>query len=172
MERAPLSLKLPGVRGAPRHVDNPVSLLDIAPTVFELAGAVPSERLDGESLLPLARGAAAQRQKPILFECGWHVCPNPAVSALAELPDGRRLMYTYNLTSDLDELYDLDDLTYRDLSQDPAYADVRAQMTRYLAAVLESDPRWTCYWHTMRLAKYEELDVAEGDLQMLRPERR
>jgi len=169
--RVPLSLKLPGVRSGAREVEAPVSLLDIAPTVLGLAGAGPSERLDGECLIPLTQGTASPRQKPILFECGWHVCPNPAVSALTELPDGRRLMYTYNLTSDLDELYDLDDLTYRDLSQDAAYTEVKAQMIRRLAAILESDPRWTCYWHTMRLGKYDELDVAGGDFQMFRPGR-
>jgi hypothetical protein len=113
----------------------------------------------------------ARRSKPLLFECGWHVCPNPAVSTVAELQDGRLFMYTFNLTSDLDELYDLADLTYRDLAREQQYAPVKSEMIRRLGAILQADCRWTCYWHTFRLAKYDELDVAGGDLQMLRPER-
>ncbi len=180
--RVPLSLKLPGDAVTGRQVDAPVSLLDIAPTILELGGVTVTDRLDGQSLLPLVTakppsgpppptGTVARRSKPLLFECGWHVCPNPAVSTVAELQDGRRFMYTFNLTSDLDELYDLADLTYRDLAKEEQYAPVKAEMIRRLGAILQADPRWTCYWHTLRLAKYDELDVGGGDFQMLRPEK-
>ncbi len=165
----PLSLKLPGGEGKGAQIDALVSLLDLAPTFFDMTGVQPTDRLDGESLLPLIRGQKRERQQPAIFECGWHVGPNPAVSIFAEL-DGRRLMYTYNLTSDLDELYDLDDRRYRDLSQDAEYGGQKTEMMRRLASFLEADPRWTCYWHTFRLGKYEHLDVAEGDFQLFRPE--
>jgi hypothetical protein len=39
-----------------------------------------------------------------------------------------------------------------------------------LAGFLKADPRWRCYWHTMRLARAEELPADDGDLQMFRPE--
>jgi arylsulfatase A-like enzyme len=165
----PLSVKLPGGEGAARRVDDMVSLLDLAPTLFDVAGVQPTERLDGESLLPLIRGGNAARERPLIFECGWHVGPNPAVSTFAEL-DGVQFMYTYNLTSDLDELYDLDDPSYRGLSGDPQYAAQKLEMIRRLGRVLEADPRWTCYWHTFRLDRYEHLDVEEGDFQMFRPD--
>ena len=43
-------------------------------------------------------------------------------------------------------------------------------MIRRLAAILEPDPRWVCYWHTFRLDKFEVLDVPIGDLQLFRPD--
>ncbi len=167
--RVPLSVKLPGGEGQGTSSEALVSLLDLAPTVLELAGVAPTERLDGRSLVPLMRDTAADAEQPFLFECGWHVCPNPAIATFARLADGRRYMYTYNLTCELDELYDLDDPHYRDLSRVPAFAPVKHEMMRRLGRFLEADPRWTCYWHTYRLAKYEHLDIGGGDFQMLRP---
>lgn len=183
--RVPLAVKLPGGEAGGQTVDAMVSLLDLAPTLLEVAGVTPQERLDGESLLLLIREDASvlrekqERDRPFIFECGWHVCPNPAVSLFAEpesgwkptLHDGgRRLMYTYNLTSQFDELYDLDDPSYRNLAGDADYAEVKAEMIRRLGAFLAADARWACYWHTLRLDKYEHLDVAEGDFQMFKPE--
>ncbi|MBM4049684.1 MAG: hypothetical protein FJ279_31700 [Planctomycetes bacterium] len=165
--RTPLVVKLPNDAGRGSTVETLVSLLDIAPTVFELAGVSPTERLDGQSLLPIIRGGKDHR--PFIFECGWHVCPNPAVATFAKLDDGRRFMYAHNLTSEYDELYDLADPLYRDRARDKAFADVRAQMIRRLAVILEADPRWTCYWHTFRLDKYEFLNVGPGDFQMRKP---
>ncbi len=167
--RVPLSVKLPGGEGGGCTVEALVSLLDLAPTVLEVGGVTPQERLDGESLLPLIRGQKQARAQSFIFECGWHVCPNPAVSLFAKLGD-RRLMYTYNLTSDLDELYDLDDSAYRNLADETEHAEEKAEMMRRLGAFLEADPRWTCYWHTFRLDKHEHLEVADGDFQMFRPE--
>ncbi len=166
--RVPLSVKPPGNQRSGQTVESLVSLVDIAPTVFDASGIQPVERLDGESLLPFVRGEKVQRDRPFIFECGWHVCPNPAVSTFAELPEGR-FMYTYNLTSDADELYDLDDGSHRSLAADDGFADVKAEMIRRLAAILEDDPRWVCYWHTFRLDKYAYLEVGEGDFQMFRP---
>jgi arylsulfatase A-like enzyme len=170
----PLAVKLPGgERGGEESADL-VSLLDVAPTLLGLAGIAPAERLDGESLLgprgfpqalSLSKGSP---RAPFIFEAGWHVCPNPAVATFADL-GGRRFMYTYNLCDSRDELYDLDDYTYRDLSLDPAMQEVKLQMIRQLGAFLESDPRWTCYWHTFRLDKFEQLGAPGGDFQMVRP---
>ena len=168
--RVPLTVKLPSGEAGGRTVEEMVSLLDIAPTVFEIVGVTPTQRLDGHSLLPLLRGEPGRAHRPFIFECGWHVCPNPAISLFAELAAGRRFMYTYNLTSELDELYDLDDPHYRNLAAEPAYSRPKAEMIKRLAAFVEADPRWTCYWHTLRLDKYEDLEAVGGDFQMFRPD--
>ena len=164
----PLAVKLPGGEAAGREVAAPVSLLDLAPTFLGAAGVTPAERLDGESLLASLCGPGRRDDKPLLFEAGWHVCPNPAV-ALFTQREGRRLMYTYNLCDPRDELYDLDDREYRDRAADPACADLKRELIRELGAVLEADPRWTCYWHTLRLDKFAELGGPGGDFQMYRP---
>jgi hypothetical protein len=59
--RVPLLLHAPG-RWAPRAVAQPTSLLDVLPTLVELAGGSVAEiptPLDGRSLLPLAEGNEA-----------------------------------------------------------------------------------------------------------------
>lgn len=165
----PLVVKLPGGERAGGRCDALVSLLDIAPTVLETAGITPTDRMDGESLLPLVCGERSERSQPFIFEAGWHVCPNPAVSYFARI-DGRPLMFTYNATSEHDELYDMDDRGYRNLAGDPAHGEVRREMIRALGAFLEADPRWDCWWHGYRLDYYEHLDLAGGDYQMFRPQ--
>ncbi|MEZ4321901.1 MAG: sulfatase [Myxococcota bacterium] len=54
--RVPLLVKAPGLD--PARVKTPVSLLDIAPTVYDLVGITPPPDLDGTSLVPLARSEA------------------------------------------------------------------------------------------------------------------
>ena len=57
--RVPLILKGPGIEAGQR-IDTPVSLVDMAPTICELAGIEPRRSFDGESLLPLARGETVE----------------------------------------------------------------------------------------------------------------
>jgi choline-sulfatase len=51
----PLVFKLPGDRFAGRRVRARVGLVDVAPTVFALAGIAPPDTVQGESLLPLMK---------------------------------------------------------------------------------------------------------------------
>lgn len=105
-----------------------------------------------------------------IFEACWHVAPNPAVSLQWRKSPGEHYFYTYNLTSEYDELYDLADTTYRNLAAEPDYRNVKQQMLLRLADFLKADPRWRCYWPTLRLAKAEDLPPEPGDLQMFHPE--
>lgn len=56
--RVPLILSVPGV--APRQSEAPVGLIDIGPTLLELAGLSPPAQMQGRSLLPLAAGKAGR----------------------------------------------------------------------------------------------------------------
>jgi choline-sulfatase len=68
--RVPLLLRVPG--GAPRRVAEPVSLLDLAPTLLELTRAAwpeeHAEELDGTSVAGLIRGEAATTRPAVLAE--------------------------------------------------------------------------------------------------------
>jgi Tfp pilus assembly protein PilF len=65
--RVPLVVKLPAARGAGQHVPARVSLVDLAPTLMDLAGiSVPSE-VQGQSLLPLV-GSARPADRPSYAE--------------------------------------------------------------------------------------------------------
>lgn len=59
--RVPLILTGPGVAAGQRRHDL-ASLIDLCPTFMEMAGLPPREGLDGESLLPPARGQTSQRR--------------------------------------------------------------------------------------------------------------
>lgn len=52
--RVPLIVRAPGL--TPRRVAEPVSLLDVTPTLLDLVGVAPAADMDGYSLAALARG--------------------------------------------------------------------------------------------------------------------
>ncbi len=168
--RVPLLLKMPDGAGAGRTAPDPVCLLDLAPTVFDIAGVRPAARLDGVSLLPAVRGRPVWRQKPFLFEAGWHVTANPAVAIVDGVPGQGLFLYTYNVASWCDELYRLEDPDCRNLAGEEEWQEARGHMIRRLAGVLSAERRWRCYWHAFRLDRFEWLDVEGGDAQMFVPE--
>ena len=55
--RVPLMARGPGIE-AGRRIADPVSLVDVYPTVMDLAGVVPEREFEGQSLAPAARGAS------------------------------------------------------------------------------------------------------------------
>ncbi len=169
--RVPLWVKMPQSSGAGhRTVEVPVSHLDVAPTLLELAGVEPMARLDGRSLLPHIDGTARPTNRELLFECGWHVGVNFACGIQRWEPGGEHWMYTYNCSDEFDELYDLNAPEPRNLARDSGNRDRYVEMVRYMGEFLERDPRWRGYWHSFRLDRYEELPRQEaGDVQMFKP---
>jgi arylsulfatase A-like enzyme len=53
----PLVMRLPGAIPAGREIAEPVSLVDLAPTIVDLLGLPPMHGVDGTSLLPLVAGS-------------------------------------------------------------------------------------------------------------------
>ena len=53
--RIPMLVAVPG--GAPREIDTPVALIDVAPTIAELFGVPAPDSFDGRSLVPFVDGA-------------------------------------------------------------------------------------------------------------------
>jgi choline-sulfatase len=105
--RVPLFVRVPGAATA-RRVSEPVSLLDVAPTLLELAGApaAPEGAIDGESLVPLMARDAAGRSEPVVGEYLAEGVNAPAVLV-------RRGPHKFiACLGDPDQLYDL--------AQDPA----------------------------------------------------
>ena len=56
--------------GEGRHTDEPVSLIDIYPTLAELAGLSKPSYVDGESLVPLLEDPARKRESPAITTWG------------------------------------------------------------------------------------------------------
>lgn len=55
--RVPLVVRAPGLPAGTRIIE-PAMLVDVVPTILELAGLVPAAGLDGQSLVPLVRDGA------------------------------------------------------------------------------------------------------------------
>ena len=129
--RVPLIIAGPGLASTSARRPEVVSLVDVLPTVAEVAGLHTPEAVQGRSLLPLLRGESFE-ERPVIAETlypelhfGW--------SALAALQD-RRFQF---IRSSEPELYDLaaDPGQERNLVQDRA--EVLNRMTAELELQLE-----------------------------------
>ena len=129
--RVPLMIAAPGI--APRLVTDPVSTLDVTPTLADLAGVSLDEVLpwtDGESLVPQMEGAP--REAPVAME----YAAEGSYAPLVALRHGR---YKYTRCAlDPEQLFDLaaDPEETANLAADPAHAEALA---RFRA---EADRRW------------------------------
>ena len=149
--RVPLMIAAPGL--APRTVTDPVSTIDVCPTLCELAGVSMDEVMPwttGESLVPYANGA--ERTAPVAMEYAAEASYAPMVSL-------RYGKWKYNACAlDPDQLFDLDadpnELT--NLAEDPAHAgtlsalqfkaQARWDLNRFDAEVRASQARrWVVY---------------------------
>lgn len=164
--RVPMIVKAPGKRTAGQTIDAPVSLLDLSQTLLDVAGIQAQAKFDGESLLPLIHGQAKTADRTLLFFGGWHVGVNFACGLQHRFPDGKHYLYAYNCTSTVDELYDMANNDAFNLIDDAQHASVREEMIRLLGAALQADSRWIGYWSEFRIARYDSLPKAQGDMQM------
>jgi hypothetical protein len=148
----------------PVYVDTPVSLLDLAPTILEIAGVGTENRLDGFSLLATAAGEKRPEDKPILFEVWSHVVPNPSMGMLFSC-NGKSWVYTCNFADEVDELYGANEfLPPVNLFYHPDYRDIRETGLYAFHRVLKSDPRWVGYVTAFEL-KYPHMFKGSGDRQ-------
>jgi arylsulfatase A-like enzyme len=165
--RVPMVLKLPAAM--PRKqatVESAASLLDVSQTIFDLAGIRPEAKFDGVSLLPALDSGTGDEARTLLFFGGWHVGVNFDCGIQHLAADGRRYLYSYNCTSQVDELLDLDSEDATNLIGKPEYASVREELIHRLGAALSSDPRWAGYWAEFRVARFHDLPKTTGDMQL------
>jgi choline-sulfatase len=118
--RVPLLLAAPGV--APARVDTPVSLLDVLPTLAEIAGAdIAGLPADGESLLPVAGGAA---RGPVPME----YAAEGSAAPLVALREGRWKITVSDATPPTLHDLETDPREEIDLAAEPAHADTLARL--------------------------------------------
>jgi arylsulfatase A-like enzyme len=98
--RVPLTIKLPGSEKKGKRVKTPVGLVDLLPTIAQLAGATPPAGLSGESLLPIIEGREPARR---IYAESMFPRIHLGLSDLAALIDGR---HQY-IEAPRPELYDL-----------------------------------------------------------------
>ncbi|MDC7239252.1 MAG: sulfatase-like hydrolase/transferase, partial [Spirochaetales bacterium] len=141
--------------------DTPVSLLDICPTLCDALGLEIFERLDGVSLFETLKKGSRDRSKPVMFDVWNHVIPNPCVGIIAG--EGECL-YSYNTTSNRDELYRLSESgAIRNIIDEDEELKSKAQTA--LLEAISSDPRWDVYRCYFTLEYAAEMKLAAGDSQ-------
>ncbi|MDG2168979.1 MAG: sulfatase [Opitutales bacterium] len=121
--RVPFIIVAPGITIPGTRIDQPVGLIDIYPTLLELAGLPPKPDNDGLSLVPLLKNPDGKWVRPALMNEG------PGNHAVRS----ERWRYiTYN-TGD-EELYDHrnDPWEHTNLAGDPRYAGVIAEHRKWL----------------------------------------
>ncbi len=128
--RVPLLLRVPFAHSRQIVVEQPVSNVDIVPTLLELMGKRPPEFLQGRSLLPLVNGTA-RGGEPVFIE--WHTPPDGPNGRAVVTVDGWKLA-----------LYDTDNCLLFDRTRDPLemhnlyyrseYAQVRRELRRQIEA--------------------------------------
>ncbi len=127
--RIPFVMRGPGIRSG-ADVERLVSLIDVAPTLLDFAGAkAVGRRPDGMSLRPLLSGSHGIRKRSVLLSSGPQRAPN---GENLPLFDGVRTtkFAWWRYEDGFEEMYDLrndpDELT--NIAQDPAYADTRDEL--------------------------------------------
>jgi len=120
----PLIVRAPGARAAGQARKQPVTLLDLFPTLIELCALPPRKDLDGASLAPLLRDPGAKHRPAVIT----YLAGNHAVCT-------ERWRYI-RYHDGGDELYDrvADPQEFRNLAGDPAQGTRKRELARWMPA--------------------------------------
>ncbi len=119
----PFIIVAPGVTRPGTVIDRPVSLLDIYPTLIDLAGLPKKQDLDGVSLLPLIKNPKAEWDRPAVMTQG---AGNHAIRS-----DRWRYIHYADGTEELYD-HDNDPWEHTNLASHAEHADVIAAHKKWL----------------------------------------
>jgi arylsulfatase A-like enzyme len=140
--RVPLMVQAPGLTGGGTRIDQPVSLMDMYPTLAEIAGFDAPSHADGVSLVPQIK-APQTRRKPVVTTYrfadrpAWHVGP-PREAETGHAVRSERYRYIYYTGIGLEELYDhrTDPHEWENVAYKPENRDVIREHRQYLLELL------------------------------------
>ena len=117
--RIPLMVRMPGADA--RVFDNPVSHLDLMPTLLDLTGVELPGDLDGISLRDSILSGISPPERLVFSQYSG----NPTVGDIRQAAIGKRYKYVYD-PADAPELYDLeqDPLETRNLAADGTHTEI------------------------------------------------
>jgi N-acetylglucosamine-6-sulfatase len=127
--RVPFIIRYPRLVSRGTKIDALALNVDVAPTLLELAGAEPLEKVHGRSLLPLLRGRPAAWRESFLAEYFLEKVA-PRAPAWRAVRTARWKYIHYPELEGMDELYDLgsDPREMRNLIGDPASQPALGEM--------------------------------------------
>jgi choline-sulfatase len=129
--RIPLIVRAPGFPGGQR-IGEHVSLVDILPTVLDLAHAELPDHLAGESLVGLLQGKASP-DRPVFSE--YHTLGSENAGYMVKVDNFKYVHYVGYEPQLFDVMQDPDEVN--DLAGDPALQEVRDAMYAELCKVVD-----------------------------------
>lgn len=145
--KTPLLVRWPGKTRQGTECDKIVSNLDFAPTFLELAGVTVPQDMQGHSLVPLLRGEPVPDWRDAFYYHYYELHTHRVAAHYGVVTDRYKLVH-YNRrlgadgkpeTIDDRDLFDLqvDPNELKSFYRDPAYEDVRQQLSGKLQALRE-----------------------------------
>ncbi len=130
--RVPLMISGPGI-GKMGQVEDLVSLMDVGPTLLELAGINPPTRLEGRSLSPYLKGGSIEPRNYVYCEDNYMI-----------MMRGDRYKLVYYIGQENGEFYDTleDPGELKNLWRDPAVEPIRQGMKGELLEWLATSTYW------------------------------
>ena len=136
--RVPLLMQCPELIEGGTVVDEVVANIDIAPTVMQAMGLKTPPYMDGQSLLPLARGQTIPWRDYFLYAYYWEQ-NYPQTPTHFSLRGDQYKYTTYYGLWDTDELFDIqnDPEEQNNLIHDPAFQKMKQHMQNQLYTMME-----------------------------------
>lgn len=138
--RVPFIVRTPQSSGSPkgRVIDQPVELMDIMPTILDMAGLKPPDSVDGRSVIPLIQGETDDWREYVHGE----ICDiQSASTGMHYLTDGQR-KYAWFPGLGTEQFFDLerDPCEVNDLADEPSRADEITLWRQRLIRELDGRP--------------------------------
>lgn len=140
-----------GVEGNGRHIHQPVSLLDLAPTLIQLAGGPPLPEMHGQDLLPLIRGQA--KENPERAVVSLHIDRGENYTAMVRRGDWKLVEYLGYSHPQLFNLID-DPAEQNDLGKMPEHKTLIDSLSKEIAP----------YWNGAHVKEIYEKQQAHHDI--------
>jgi len=139
--RVPFIIRAPGVTRAGSRSDQPVSLLDIYPTLAALTGFPAPEHLDGASLMPQLKNPETPRGPVVSsyqFEFGAFHMGDPSAPEVGHAVRSHHHRYIYYVDTGLEELYDhrTDPAEWTNIAYRPENAAIVREHRAYMQKVV------------------------------------
>jgi arylsulfatase A-like enzyme len=141
----------------PAQVDDLVSLMDIGPTVLEMAGIEVPTYVEGRSLMPCLRGEPVRPREYVFCEDNYQIMMRRRTHKLV-----------YYIGQEQGELYDLEEDRHELWNRwsDPQYAALKSELLGDLLAWLARSNYWSAGYKRNRQRQYLMRWPGEGHVNL------